>query len=104
MTPRDKLIEAMAEELWQSDSERAAGRRRRVPWSEASDTEHNVFLGYATRSLAVIEAHAGGCVVVPVTETVQIALGIVRAVEKSRITEIWPSALAASPYAPGGKP
>lgn len=31
------IVEAVAEALWQADSERAAGRMRLVPWAECPD-------------------------------------------------------------------
>ena len=52
---REELVEAMAEELWQSESARATDRRRLVPWSEAGEPIREGWRFMARAALAVAE-------------------------------------------------
>ena len=52
---REQLVEAMAEELWQSESARATDRRRLVPWSEAGEPIREGWRFMARAALAVAE-------------------------------------------------
>ena len=51
----DELVERMAEALWQAESERAAGRRRLIPWEEEGADMQNWWRIGARAALAVAE-------------------------------------------------
>lgn len=55
MTPeQQKLREAVAEELWQADSIRAAGTRRRIAWPDAGPAARDKWLPLADAAIAVV--------------------------------------------------
>lgn len=63
MTDREKIIEVMAENLWQADAIRATGRARREPWNDLCTTAQAKWHYSADKALTALEA--AGYVVVP---------------------------------------
>lgn len=51
------LIEVVAEAMWQEESSRVAGRRRRISWENENDTIRYNWRNLATVAVATVEAH-----------------------------------------------
>lgn len=51
----DKVIEAIAEEMWQEENLRIHNKRRSVPWSEAATGDHERYRDLAKAALRVIK-------------------------------------------------
>jgi hypothetical protein len=49
------LVEEIAEALWQEESLRAAGMRRKIPWDEASEDTQELWRAHARVALAVVK-------------------------------------------------
>jgi hypothetical protein len=50
---QDDLVERVAEEMWQTESVRAVGTRRTVPWSEAGEAAHMQWRPIAKAAIAL---------------------------------------------------
>ena len=93
MSARDGLIEAMA----RGEFDRRFGSW----WDSATAEAKQLFRIQSKRRLEDIEAHAGGCWIVPLIATREMAEAMTEAAENGADEiELYPIMLAASPYAP----
>ena len=58
----DDLVERVAEELWQAESVRACGRRRKVPWADAGIEARKKWLPLANAVIALALEEAADAV------------------------------------------
>ena len=92
MTARDGLIEWMARAEFD--------RRYGYWWDSVTAESKHPFLEQAKRRLEDIEAHAGGCIVVPLEVPIPPWWGPVMHMDQEERQRAWNEILAASPYAP----
>lgn len=99
MTPRDELVQAMAQSVFNSFYGGSSG---------LDDMAASIAKGMADAALAAIESHAGGCVVVPRVRTAEMQRAVLYAVDRDGdkpehdpfFDDGWDAEIAASPYAP----
>lgn len=58
MTHNEKIVEAVAESLWQAESQRAADRARLTPWSEESEKTREGWRFLARAAITAYQAEA----------------------------------------------
>lgn len=91
MSPREELILAMAK----ADQMRRPGP---IPWDRRTPDSRTAIMRRMELRLRDIEAHAGGCVVVP-CQTITAEMHRAMYGQNDTFDQMWPRGCAASPYA-----